>query len=260
MVQTPVASLDAAAIRVHRKGAGPTLVLLHCLGVDHGLWDIAAAGLEDSFTLLSYDFPGHGETRVPDRGYSIEDLSRQLTAVLAREGISRAHVAGISLGGLVAQHFAATNPALVDRLVLIDTTPRYVDEARQMGGARASRAHGGRPVVDRRPLEVWFTDGFAARIRRPCAVRDRFESSGEGYALACEALGAADLRPLAASIRAPTLIFCGKDELPPFQDAAHWLHLNIKGARLEWLSPAKHASVLEQPQEFATRTRAFLKP
>ena len=60
-------------------------------------------------------------------------------------------------------------------------------------------------------------------------------------------------------IKAPTLIFCGKDELPPFQDAAHWLHQNIKGARLEWLSPAKHASVLEQPQEFAARTRAFLK-
>ena len=47
--------------------------------------------------------------------------------------------------------------------------------------------------------------------------------------------------------------------LPPFQEAAHWLHQNIKGARLEWLSPAKHASVLEQPQDFANFTRAFLE-
>src|SRR3954469_8805286 len=96
-MQMSDSGLDLGRITVHRKGSGPTLVLLHCLGVDHGLWDIAAAGLEDSFTLLSYDFPGHGETRVPGCGYSIEDLSRQLTAVLAREGISRAHVAGISL-------------------------------------------------------------------------------------------------------------------------------------------------------------------
>src|SRR2546423_6583126 len=125
MTQAHAAGLAAGSIRVHRKGSGPTLALLHCLGVDHGLWDIAATGLEHDFTLLSYDFPGHGETHVPDRGYSIEDLSRQLTAVLAREGVTRAHVAGISLGGLVAQHFAATNPKLVDRLVLIDTTPRY---------------------------------------------------------------------------------------------------------------------------------------
>jgi pimeloyl-ACP methyl ester carboxylesterase len=161
MTQTPAAGLDAASIRVHRKGSGPTLVLLHCLGVDHGLWDIAAAGLEDSLTLLSYDFPGHGETRVPDRGYSIQDLSGQLTAVLAREGVTRAHVAGISLGGLVAQHFAATNPALVDRLVLIDTTPRYVDEARQMWveRARAARTAGVPSLIDGL-LKIWFTDGF----------------------------------------------------------------------------------------------------
>jgi 3-oxoadipate enol-lactonase len=263
MTQAPAAGLDAASIRVHRKGSGPTLVLLHCLGVDHGLWDIAAAGLEDSFTLLTYDFPGHGETRVPDRGYSIEDLSRQLMAVLAREGVTRAHIAGISLGGLVAQHFAASNPKLVDRLVLIDTTPRYVDEARQMWVERAHAARTkGVPSLIEGLLKIWFTDGFAAT--NPPAVRyvrDRFaKASGEGYALACEALGAADLRPLAASIKAPTLVFCGKDELPPFQDAARWLQENIKGARLEWLSPAKHASVLEQPEQFTSRARAFLKP
>src|SRR5439155_15378763 len=164
----------------------------------------------------------------------------QLTAVLAREGVARAHVAGISLGGLVAQHFAATNAALVDRLVLIDTTPRYVDEARQMWveRARAARTAGVASLIDGL-LKIWFSDGFAAN--NPPAVRyvrDRFtKASGEGYALACEALGAADLRPLATSIKAPTLVFCGKDELPPFKDAAHWLQENIKGARLEWLSP-----------------------
>src|SRR5262249_26502209 len=58
--------LAETSIRVHRKGTGPAVVLLHCLGVDHSLWDLAAAGLEESFTLLSYDFPGHGETPVPN--------------------------------------------------------------------------------------------------------------------------------------------------------------------------------------------------
>jgi 3-oxoadipate enol-lactonase len=262
MTQAPAVGLDVASIRVHRNGSGPTLVLLHCLGVDHGLWDIAAAGLEGRFTLLSYDFPGHGETRVPDHTYSIEDLSRQLTGVLMREEVTRAHLAGISLGGLVAQHFAAMHPKLVDRLVLIDTTPRYVDEARQMWveRARVARTKGVASLTDGL-LKIWFTEGFAAK--NPPAVRyvrDRFaKASGEGYALACEALGVADLRPLAASIEAPTLVICGKDELPPFLDAAHWLRQNIKGARLEWLSPAKHASVLEQPQEFANLTRAFLE-
>ena len=80
-----VPGLDASTVKVHRRGNGPSLVMLHCLGVDHGLWDIAAAGLEEKLTLVSYDFPGHGETPVPVGSYLIEDLSRQLAGVLDRD-------------------------------------------------------------------------------------------------------------------------------------------------------------------------------
>src|SRR3954453_11705768 len=75
------------------QGSGPALVLLHCLGVDHRLWDIAAAGLERDFTLLTYDFPGHGATPVPAQGYGVAQLSAQLARLLEREGIGRAHLA-----------------------------------------------------------------------------------------------------------------------------------------------------------------------
>ena len=56
----------------------------------------------------------------------------------SRHDISHAHIAGISLGGLIAQSLAATKPDMVDRLVLIDTTPRYTDELRSMWAERAS--------------------------------------------------------------------------------------------------------------------------
>jgi len=261
-MQTAATKLEASSVKVYRTGSGPTLVLLHCLGVDHRLWDIAAAGLETSFSLFSYDFPGHGEARAPDQAYGIEDLSGQLAALFAREGVARAHVAGISLGGLVAQHFAATRAQLVERLILIDTTPRYVDDMRRMWVERAHSARtAGVGSLSDGLLKIWFTDGYvtanppAVRYVRECFVK----ASGEGYALACEALGAADLRPLAASIQAPTLVLCGRDELPSFLDAAHWLQQNIEGAQLAWLSPAKHASILQQPEQFIAHARAFLQ-
>lgn len=254
-------SLDASMIRLNRTGKGPLVVLLHCLGVDRRLWDGAAAGLSDRFTLLSYDFPGHGETPLPGAAYSIEDLSAQLAAVLEREGVARAHVAGISLGGLVAQHFAATRPERVDRLVLIDTTPRYTEELRRMWAVRAAEARRDGPsALLPGLLDIWFTPGFVAqdppavRYVRECFAR----TSGEAYALACEALAAADLRPLAARIAAPTLVVCGEQDIPSFLDAARWLEGAIKDARLAWLAPARHASILEQPEAFLKALRAFL--
>lgn len=254
------APLDPAAVRVHRAGSGPVLVMLHCLGMTHHLWD-CLEGLADRYTLLRYDLPGHGETPVPAMPYGIAELSAQLAAVMQREGVAKAHIMGISLGGLVAQCFAATEPAMTDRLVLCDTTPRYTDEARAMWVVRAAAARKDGaasllPAIEK----IWFTPGFVAT--EPPAVqlvRDTFRAcSGEGYALACEALGAADLSALAARIKAPTLVLYGSEEGQAFQDAGRWLRAHIAGARLEVVPSAGHASVLEQPRYIERLLRQFL--
>ena len=253
--------LDARNVTLHRTGSGPPLVLLHCLGVDHLLWPIALGGMERERTLLAYDFPGHGASPLPGKAYGIADLSAQLAGVLERAGIARAAVAGISLGGLVAQHFAASFPALVDRLILIDTTPRYTDALRKMWAVRAAQARqdGVKSLIPGL-LDIWFTSSFVAQ--NPPAVRyvrDTLEKcSSEGYAQACEALAAADLRPLAAKIAAPTLVVCGEQDIPSFLDAARWLNANIGGSKLAWLAPARHASILEQPDAFRRTLRDFL--
>jgi 3-oxoadipate enol-lactonase len=254
-------TLDPDSIALVRRGAGPPLVLLHCLGVDHHFWDFADELARD-FTLISYDLPGHGRSPVPSGAYTIEDLARQLGELLARHNIARAHVAGISLGGLIAQQFAATSPASIDRLVLIDTTPRYSDELRAMWAQRAAaaRSAGVGTLVDGL-LKIWFTpQSVADNTEAVRYVRDALgSSSGEGYALACEALAAADLRPAAAKITAPTLVICGDDDIPSFLDAARWLEANIKGAQLAWLPKARHASVIERPAEAVALMRKFLR-
>jgi 3-oxoadipate enol-lactonase len=235
-------------------------LLLHCLGVDRYFWNFTEP-LSRELTLISYDLPGHGQTPVPNGPYSIEDLAAQLAGFLKREGIARAHVAGISLGGLIAQAFAATHPDMVERLVLIDTTARYTDELRAMWAVRAAAARqdGVASLIDGL-LKIWFTpqsiadDTAAVRYVRSTLQR----SSSEGYALACEALAAADLRPLAGKIAASTLVVCGDDDIPSFLDAAGWLTGNIRGARLEWIAKAKHASVIERPDQALALLRNFL--
>lgn len=253
--------LDPGAIRLHRSGRGTPLVMLHCLGMSHRLWD-GLAPLGDTFELIAYDFPGHGETPVPPP-YGIEDLADQLAGVLRANGIGRAHVMGLSLGGLVAQQFAAAYPAMVDRLVLADTTPGYAEDARASTLARgaAARRDGTAsvlPIVE----TIWFTAAFAQRQPTPPEVQLVRDVVGgcppEGYALACEALAAADLLDLAEEIQAPTLVLCGTEESLAFREAAEWLASHIRGARLAYVPDAAHASVLEQPAWFMRALRTHL--
>lgn len=254
-------TFSVQAIDMHHDGQGPGVVFLHCLGVDHRLWDFAAP-LDGDFTRWRYDLPGHGATPVPPKAYGIADLSNQLAGLFRLNHIGRAHVAGISLGGLVAQHFAASYPELVDRLILIDTTPRYTDAMRGMWAERAATARGeGVPALVDGLLKIWFSaeaiseNGPGVRYVRETLAR----CSGEGYALACEALASADLRDFAAKIAAPTLVVCGDDDIPSFLDAAKWLAANIRGARLQWIAGTKHASVLEEPEIALSLMREFLR-
>lgn len=258
-----MSGLSASDVRVHRSGRGPALVLLHCLGVDHRLWDETVAALGPDCCSIRYDFPGHHEAPTPDRAYSISDLSEQLLAVLDAERVHSATIAGISLGGLVAQHFAAAHPERTERLVLIDTTPRYSETMQSMWAERAriARQQGVMAMADDL-LAVWFTrEALTRNLPAVRYVRDCFSRvGGEGYAKACEALAAADLRPMLADIQAPTMIVCGSDDVPEFLLAAQSFVRVIPGAQLKWLSPARHASVLEQPAQFAAALREFLAP
>jgi 3-oxoadipate enol-lactonase len=248
-------------IPVIREGRGEPLVLLHCLGVDHHFWDFAKP-LESDFTLIRYDLPGHGTSAVPDHGYRIEDLSDQLYALARAHDLNRFNLAGISLGGLIAQCFAARHPDLVSRLILVDTTPRYTQQMRTMWAERAAtaRAQGTAALIDGL-LKIWFStaaiesnDPGVAYVRATLA-----RCSGEGYALACEALARADLEDLAAQIKAPTLVICGDDDIPSFVDAAHWLSANIPGAELSWIAGTRHASVLEKPVQARVLMKSFLE-
>jgi 3-oxoadipate enol-lactonase len=256
-----MADLTHLATELHASGNGPPVVLLHCLGVDHRLWADVVARLQSAFTVLTYDLPGHGSSATPSCGYDMDDLADQLRALLAARGVGHAHVVGMSLGGCVAQAFAGKYPSHVDRLVLADTTPQYPAMLKDKWAERAAvaRRYGVGPLVEEK-LAIWFTPEFAAadgpEVRY---VRDTLTAcDGEGYALACEALGAADLRERVRSIRAPTLIALGDRDLPPFHEAAAWLNATIPDSDT-WLIPgARHAAPLQQSGAFAARLREFL--
>lgn len=238
------------------------VVLLHPLGVSEEFWRPVVALLPDH-RVLTYDLPGHGESPVPDKPYSIHDLAEQLKRNLDDAGLERVPVAGMSLGGLIAQDFAANYPERVDRLILIDTVAVYPEPMRAMWRERAQtvRLRGMESIVEA-TLTTWFT-ARALQDGDPTieATRQTLRATDpDGYALACLALQKVDTRTLVRRILAPTLVVCGDDDLPPFRAAAGWLAGTIKNCQLVWLGPARHAAAVEQAFAFAEELRRFLAP
>jgi pimeloyl-ACP methyl ester carboxylesterase len=253
--------LDPAQVTVHRRGRGQPVVLLHCLGMDWTFWDVLEP-LAGQCELIAFSFPGHHDTPMPKGQYGEAELGELLRALMKREGVAKASIAGISMGGSLAQHFAGTYPEMVERAILCDCTPRYNDEMRANWPVRAQAART-KGVASLIPMleKVFFTqaslDENGANVRH---VKEKWAScSGEGYALGCEWLAMLDARAEAKKMKMPTLIVLGSNEGQPFKDAARWMADNIPGSKgIVEVPDAGHASVRERPQFVVEQFRRFL--
>jgi 3-oxoadipate enol-lactonase len=170
-------------------------------------------------------------------------------ALLDRLGVRRAHVAGLSLGGMMALRLAAREPARVDRLVALATSAKP-DPQGFLDRAAAARSGGTAPLA---PTVVsrWLTPTYAAEHPDLVARLEAMIAGAddEGYALCCEVVAAVDLRDDLGRITAPTLVVSGAEDpaLPPPHQQA--IAEGIAGASLVSVSPGAHLPNLEQPLE-----------
>ena len=140
----------------------PWLVLLGSLGTTTAVWDRQVPALRAWFRVLRTEHPGHGGAGVPAGQGTVEALGQRLVATLDRLEVDRAHVAGLSLGGLVGIWLAANHPERVDRLVLACTAGRFNAAESYRHRAATVRAEGVGQLVPA-ALSRWFTEPFASR-------------------------------------------------------------------------------------------------
>ena len=146
-----------------RPGA-PRLALIHSLALDRSVWDGVVRRLEGEAEILTYDCRGHGRSPSAAGPYTAPSSSRATSpGLLDPFGWDRTAVAGCSMGGNVAQAFAASYPERTTALGLIDTTAWYGADApaKFKERADAARAKGMRGMIDFQ-LTRWFSDEFRA--------------------------------------------------------------------------------------------------
>ncbi|OBF13751.1 alpha/beta hydrolase [Mycobacterium sp. ACS4331] len=132
----PVQRIDVGPISALKFGdADPRVVFLHGGGQNAHTWDTVILGL--GVPALAIDLPGHGRSAWREDGdYGPRLNAETLRPVLRDLAPAADLIVGMSLGGLTALRIAATEPALVPRLVLVDVTPSAPERHEQMTKAQ----------------------------------------------------------------------------------------------------------------------------
>jgi pimeloyl-ACP methyl ester carboxylesterase len=198
------------------------------------------------------DLPGFGGAPPPPDHWTMDDYARFALSVLDAEGIQKAVVAGLSMGGYVGLALFRLAPERVRGLILIDTRETADSEEARKGrheAAESVRREGTEGVIDAM-LPKMLTAEAPAELRREVrAMMGR--ASAEGIVIALRAMaGRPDSTPLLPEIRVPVLIAAGQDDpITPPSDAER-MAAAIEASTLVIIPEAAHLSNLEQPAVF----------
>lgn len=246
------------AFSVEGRANAPLLVLSNSLGTDRSLWDRQVDQLMARYRVLRYDTRGHGESDAPSGDYTIDRLGQDVLSLLDAVGVTRAHVCGISIGGMTALWLGAHAPERVHRLVLANTAARIGSVELWTERIGVATTEGLDALADA-AMARWFTSAF--HEAEPDTIA-RFRSTMSrtpvaGYVGCAAALRDADLRSLTANIRAKCLVVTGLHDVSTPPTVGEWLAETIPAAELRALDAA-HLSNVERPAQFTAAVDFFL--
>lgn len=117
----PELNQNNRTIYYETHGQGPALILIRGLGSSAVHWYAQVPALSEHFQVIIFDNRGIGRSSNDDEPFTINDLAADTVRVLDALRIERAHVLGISMGGMIAQEMAIEYPHRVNRLILVAT-------------------------------------------------------------------------------------------------------------------------------------------
>jgi len=189
-------------------------------------------------------------------------FARDLAELLDHVGWADATIAGCSMGGCVAQAFAALYPERTTAICLIDTTAWYGPDAPPQWRERAATARTkGMGALVQFQTTRWFGDAF--RAAHPEVAQSLIEvflaNDIPCYEATCEMLGTTDLRSLLALLRMPVAIVVGAEDYATPVAMSEWLHAAIPHSTLNVLPGARHLTPVERPQDIASQILGLVR-
>jgi 3-oxoadipate enol-lactonase len=269
----PDARINGVRIWYKETGEGDPVIQIHGAGFGHFNFATATPILSRSFRCIDFDMRGYGRSERPSQHYDMEVWADDVAALMEHLGLSSAHIHGTSMGGMVAQQFAAKYADRTRRLVIncsaakldhagILTFRGWIDIAEGLGVGSRTLAE----LIAVQALSRSFLEGPRGReavdtiqnILRDCNRADIFKR-------ACQAMIDMDLRPLLPKITAPTLVIGGdEDIMTPWLQAGsgagqEYLAQHIRGAKKYVIKGSNHSTLFDGTEENCRVVASFLK-
>lgn len=237
-----------------KRPGDPTIVLLHALLFDGGMWRGQVEALTSLGRVVIFDGPGHGRSEPAPR-FMLEDHADALVDAFGELGIRRAVSVGLSWGGMVGMRLALQHPSRIAGLGLLDTSAESEPLAKRVEfrsmialGRRIGMPwavyqnymgpmiFGHRTLVDNRPL-------VEESFRRTSG----FERDGMARAAIAVLVHRKDILADLGRIRTPTLVLCGREDGLTALARSEAIAKGIPNAKLAVIDNAGHMSALEDP-------------
>jgi len=242
---------------VEAGGGGETpIIFLHGVGSDKSVWRPQLEHFGKSRRALAFDYPGYGESELIE-GATRDDYAAAILAALDALAIGKAHVCGLSLGGVVAIAMHSAAPERCASLIVADSFALHPDgQSIHDRSIAASQSMTMRELAEARSGVLL---GSAATAELKAEVIDTMAAiDPAAYRLGAAAVWLADQRDRAAEIDVPTLILVGDEDgiTPPA--LSQELARIVPGSRVEIIERSGHLANAEQPAAFNMAIESFL--
>ena len=264
-IRVPKVSVNGLHFFYEIEGDGEPVVLIPGFAAGRWIWFKQTADLSRNFRVIIFDPRGVSASDKPEGSQTIGLLAEDVAHLLQTIGIERAHIAGASFGGFVAQEFALKYPAMTRKLVLCCTsfggTNHVAPEPETLAALASTKGLNGEERM-RANLLLAFTPEYVrsqvAEVDRVVHLRAENEVPEHIYMSQLQAAMSFNAEARVERIASPTLVLSGDaDVIVPVQNSRN-LAARIPGAQLRIIEGGSHTFFIEQAEEFNQIVTEFL--
>jgi 3-oxoadipate enol-lactonase len=239
------------------RGPAP-VVFIHGLGGSHEMWLYQVPAFCGRFPILTLDLRNHGTSGRTTDEFTIADMARDVARLLRAIGAERAHVVGLSLGGMVALQLALDHATVVASLTLADTMAGMPPDFEHLGreALRFIEESSMAEVAKTRITNAFSPD--VNPVMRDYLIDQVAKNDKPAYVCAARAAFRFNVRDRLGAITTPTLVVVGDADIVTPPPLSEELAAGVRGARLVRIANAGHITSMERPAEFNAAVLEFV--